>query len=106
MKEKLKNLYRKSTLSTKIRYSYLLLLVPILIFVAFCLFNLWNSNKKYTDMLNPVVTASEFSLDFKKDFDYETYLLVVENTSIEESKMGDMLEEANRIVRELNRLQP
>ncbi len=98
MKEKLKRIYRESTLSAKIRYSYLILLVPIVIFVAFCIYNLWDINHKHADMLNSVVIASEFSLDFKKDFDYETYLLIVENKSIEESKMQAMIEEAKRIV--------
>lgn len=49
-------------------------------------------------MINSTAVASEFSLDFKKDFDYETYLLIVENKSIEESELDDMLNEASRIV--------
>lgn len=49
-------------------------------------------------MINSTVVASEFSLDFKKDFDYEAYLLIVENKSIEESGLDELLQEANRIV--------
>lgn len=82
----------------KIRYSYLILLIPIGVLVIICFYNLWNENHKYRDMLSSVVVASEFSLDFKKDFDYEAYLLIVENKSVKESKMQEMLEEANRIV--------
>ena len=55
-------------------------------------------------MINSSVAASEFSLDFKKDFDYETYLLIVGNKSIHESKLDDMLDEANRIVTRLEEL--
>lgn len=55
-------------------------------------------------MINSTLVASEFSLDFKKDFDYETYLLIVENKSIEESKLDQMLSEANRIVKGLEEL--
>lgn len=55
-------------------------------------------------MINSSVAASEFSLDFKKDFDYETYLLIVGNKSIYESKLDDMLDEANRIVARLEEL--
>lgn len=98
MKEKLKQIYNRSSLATKIRYSYLLLLVPIVLFLIFCFYNLWVVNRNYEDMINSTVIASEFSLDFKKDFDYETYLLIVENKSLEESKLDDMLNEANRIV--------
>lgn len=101
MKEKLKQIYNHSTLATKIRYSYLLLLVPVVLFLIFCFYNLWVVNHNYEDMINSTVIASEFSLDFKKDFDYETYLLIVENKSLEESNLDDMLSEANRIVKEL-----
>ncbi len=55
-------------------------------------------------MLNSTVVAGEFSLDFKKDFDYETYLVIVENKTPEESKMDSMLGEANRIVDGLEQL--
>lgn len=55
-------------------------------------------------MINSVVVASEFSLDFKKDFDYETYLLIVENKSIEESSLDEMLAEAERIVKGLEEI--
>ena len=101
MKEKIKQLYNNSTLAVKIRYFYLMLLVPIMIFLVFLLYNLWVVNRSYEGMINSSVVASEFSLDFKKDFDYETYLLIVENKSIEEAKLDDMLNEANHIVERL-----
>lgn len=101
MKERLKQLYNHSTLASKIRYSYFLLLVPIVLFLVFCFYNLWTGNQNYENMINSISVASEFSLDFKKDFDYETYLLIVENKSIEESGLDEMLKEASRIVKGL-----
>ncbi len=104
MIKKLRNLYRDAALATKIRYSYLMLLVPIALFVVFCFYNFWNGNRSHEDMISSTVMASEFSLDFKKDFDYEAYLLIVENKSIEESKLDEMLREAKRIVTGLEEL--
>ena len=98
MIRRLKDIYYRSSLATKIRYSYLLLLVPLLIFLVFTFYNLWDMNHNYEDMVNSTVVASEFSLDFKKDFDYETYLLIVGNKTMEESKLDSMIEEAERIV--------
>ena len=98
MKERFKQLYNSTTLATKIRYSYLMLLIPIVLFLIVCFYNLWSGNRKYEDMINSTVVASDFSLDFKKDFDYETYLLIVGNKTVEESGLNDMLSEANRIV--------
>lgn len=104
MKEKLKKYYNNSALATKIRYSYIILLIPMAVLSFFCLYNLRSVNRNYEDMIQSVVVASEFSLDFKKDFDYETYLLIVENKSIEESMLGDMLNEATRIVNSLEEI--
>lgn len=104
MMDKLRRIYRKSSLATKIRYSYFVLLVPFLLFLIFCLYNLWAVNTSYENMINSTVVASQFSLDFKKDFDYETYLLIVGNKTVEESTLDDMLSEANRIVNGLEEL--
>lgn len=104
MIEKLRRMYHRSSLATKIRYSYFVLLVPFLLFLILCLYNLWSVNRNYENMINSTVVASQFSLDFKKDFDYETYLLIVGNKKMEESPLEDMLREANRIVAGLEEL--
>ena len=104
MIDKIKKIYNHSTLATKIRYSYFLLLVPMFAFLVFCIYHLWDSSRNYEDMINSTMMASEFSLDFKKDFDYETYLLVVENKTIEESNLDNLLAEANRIITGLESL--
>ena len=88
----------------RIRYSYLCLLVPFVLFLIFCFYNLWNNNRRYEDMVNSSVMASQFSLDFQKDFDYETYLLIVGNKTLEESSLHAMLEEADEIVAGLEEL--
>ena len=104
MRKRLKEIYDHSTLVAKIRYSYLCLLVPFVLFLIFCFYNLWNNNRRYEDMVNSSVMASQFSLDFQKDFDYETYLLIVGNKTLEESSLHAMLEEADEIVAGLEEL--
>lgn len=104
MIKKFRKLYHDAELATKIRYSYLMLFVPITLFVVFCFYNFWNGNRNHEDMISSTVMASEFSLDFKKDFDYEAYLLIVENKTVEESNLDDMLWEAKRIVNGLEKL--
>lgn len=101
MKERVLNYYKNSTLAAKIRISYLLLLIPFMLLLFVSFYNLWTSNSKYDDMIDSAVVASEFSLDFKKDFDYETYLLIVGNKSVSESGLDEMLSDANRIVKKL-----
>lgn len=104
MREKIKNLYDNSTLATKIRYSYLLLLIPMILFLLIGFYNFWGENRRYDDLIKSAAVASDFSLDFKKDFDYETYLLIVGNTSIEDSQLDQLLSEANEVVDELDEL--
>ena len=101
MKELIKSIYKKSALDTKIRYSYFLLVIPMALFLIFCFYNMWSGNKQHEDMIYSAIMASEFSLDFKKDFDYEIYLVGVENKTVEESRLDSMLLEANRIVSNL-----
>ena len=88
----------KSRLATQIRISYLILLLPNIVFMVFAFYNLWKLSVRYDDMLNSVVVASEFSLDFKNDFDYETYLLIVGNVSPEDSKIPQLLSDARGVV--------
>ena len=104
MKEKIMKRFNNAAFATKIRYSYLVLMVPVTLFVIFCFYNFWNGNRSHEDMISSTVMASEFSLDFKKDFDYEAYLLIVENKSIEESNLDELLREAKRIVTGLEEL--
>lgn len=98
MREKFRQMYHHSSLAAKIRLSYVILIVPIMLFVLYCLLTMWNSNKLYEEMINTTAVASDFNLDFKKDFDYETYLLIVGNKTVEESDIPSMLNQANWIV--------
>jgi two-component system sensor histidine kinase YesM len=87
-----------SRLALQIRISYLFLLIPIVLFLIYIFYNLWQTNERYETMLNSVVSASEFSLDFKNDYDYETYLLIVGNKTPEDSELPSLLREARRVV--------
>lgn len=96
--------YNRSTLATKIRFSYLVLLVPIFFILFFSIYNLWSGNQRYEDMINSTLVASEFSLDFKKDFDYEIYLVIVGNKTLKESDVDPMLRHAKNVVKGLENI--
>ena len=96
--------YNRSTLATKIRFSYLVLLVPIFSILFFSIYNLWSGNQRYEDMINSTLVASEFSLDFKKDFDYEIYLVIAGNKTLKESDVDPMLRHAKNVVKGLENI--
>lgn len=103
VKSKILNIFNQAPLATKIRYSYIVILVPFALFIIYAFMNMWSMNKKYTEMIDSTVVASEFSLEFKSDFDYETYLVIVGNKTYEESSIDIMLSDAEKVVNELGR---
>ncbi|MCR5650024.1 MAG: sensor histidine kinase [Lachnospiraceae bacterium] len=85
-------------LASKIRYSYLIVILPLVTFMIFCLITLVRQNKQYDKIIEAAGRASQFSLDFKKDFDYETYLVIVESKTYEESELENLLATAMAVV--------
>jgi two-component system sensor histidine kinase YesM len=85
-------------LASKIRYSYVIVILPILVFTGVFVVTLTLQNRRYNEMIDAAGKASEFSLDFKKDFDYETYLVIVESKSYDESDLEKMLNDATAVV--------
>lgn len=103
MIKRIKNYYKQLPLASKMRNSYAVIFIPVISLIIFSYVILFVTSKKTDEMIAAATVASEFSLDFKKDFDYETYLLVVENKSIEESDLQNLINEARRILNDLER---
>lgn len=101
MISRLKKIYKDMPLARKIRVSYLAILVPTVVIVIIFLNSLITSNKTYEAMIESAVVASDFSLDFKKDFDYETYLVIVGNKTMSESGLDELISNAKAVVSEL-----
>ena len=90
--------FRNTSLATKIRITYLLLVIPLVLLFIVYIYMMQRSSEKYSEMIGSAVLAGDFSLDFKKDFDYETYLVIVGNKTMEESYVYAMIDEAEGIV--------
>ena len=103
LSEKFRTWYHHASLASKIRLSYFILLIPVMFFVLYCIYNIWNSNRQYSALIQSTAVASDFSLDFKKDFDYETYLVIAGNKTVEESELQGMLNQANWVVDRLEK---
>ncbi|MCR5301645.1 MAG: histidine kinase [Lachnospiraceae bacterium] len=96
--KKLREYFRNTSLTTKIRISYLLLVIPLVLLLIVSLYVMQRSSRKYSEMISSAALAGDFSLDFKKDFDYETYLLIVGNKTVDETPLIDMIDEADKVV--------
>ncbi len=104
MLKKIKKIFYNVTLTKRIRYSYYLILIPMMIFTVICVSSLIMGIRTSDDMVNSAAVASDFSLEFKDDFDYEAYLLIVGNKTLQESKLEELLYDATQIVDELEKL--
>ena len=103
---KIKEYFRNTSLATKIRISYLLLVIPLVLLLIVYFYMMQRSSQKYSEMISSAVLAGDFSLDFKKDYDYETYLLIVGNKSADESPLYDMTNDADKVVDGLIEITP
>ncbi|MBO4395670.1 MAG: sensor histidine kinase [Eubacterium sp.] len=104
MRNKKSGTSRRMSLVTRIRFSYIIPFVPFVLLLLFIFYNLWLNNHSYADMIDSVVKASAFNMDFKHDFDNETYLLVVGQKEVADSPIDAMISEARIVVDELNTL--
>ena len=95
------NSYKKSSLASKIRLSYAIIIVPVVILLGASVFMMYRTNLIYDDMIESVVTASEFSLDFKSDIDYETYMVIAGVKTYDDSELEKMLSDASGVVKNL-----
>ena len=104
MIRKIRESYSHMNLAPKIRWSYLVIMIPILGFVFFGSVSVLKLNHRYDGLISSVAAASEFSLDFQKDYDLQTYLVIVGNVTPEESKMDELLKKATEVVSTLEEL--
>ena len=104
MRKRLLDAYKKLTLVSRIRFSYIIPFVPIIFLTVFTYYNLWLSNRQYSDMINSVVKASSFNMEFKSDFDYETYMVIVGQRDMAQSRLGEMLSGARQVIKDLGEL--
>ena len=93
-----------SSLASKIRYSYLIFFIPAVMFMVFAFTSIYYANARYNDIIQSAVVASKFGLEFKDDFDYETYLLIVGNKSPEETTLHNKIYDASKILDRLEEL--
>ena len=69
--------YRDFTMQKKISMAFLLLLVPMILFVGIWFVSVLNVSSHYESAIRNTAIISEFNLDFKKNYDYKIYLITL-----------------------------
>ncbi len=88
----------KTGLISRIRISYLILMLPYIITLVFFLVHNQRINQRYEAMLGSAATAGSFNTDFKKDFDLETYLMIAGNIAPSQSDLPRLLSDARMVI--------
>lgn len=101
MKRKLKDIYLDSNLATKIRLSYFIMVIPILIFITIWLCYLTKYNNQYDKLIYNTSAASAFSIDFKKEFDDKVYFVIIGSQSYEEADPVSDIKKAQAIIQKI-----
>lgn len=101
MQKRRKELLLDTSLATKIKISYLVIIIPMFIFITILCSLALSSNKEHDRLIRNASIASAFSIDFKRDFDYKIYLIIVGNKTIEELDPFADITQANEIVEKI-----
>ena len=101
LKAKMTAFYQDSSLAAKIRFSYFIIIVPLLVFTVIWLFYLMEYNKRYDKLIYNTSVASAFSLDFKKEFDDKIYFIIIGSQSYEEADPLSDIEKAKLIIKKI-----
>lgn len=90
--------YQNLKLSTRITLTFISAFIPIIVVVCIWLGYVAYNNTEYKRLVANTSVISDFSLDFKENFDYNIYLLIAGNVNFTVSDPMDSLEEAEKIL--------
>lgn len=92
------NRYRDLTMQKKISLAFLLLMVPMVIFVGIWFVNVLDASENYDKAIRNTSIISEFNLDFKKNYDYKIYLITTGNKTYNEQHPEEDITYAKDII--------
>lgn len=91
--------YRDFTMQKKISMAFLLLMVPMILFVGIWFVSVLNVSSHYESAIRNTAIISEFNLDFKKNYDYKIYLITTGNKTYAQQNPEEDIRYAEDIIR-------
>lgn len=95
---KLKHDFQNMKLTTRISMTFIGIFIPVVLLLMAWFSYTFSYNYKYERLVGNASILSDFSLDFKKNYDYNIYLLIIGNKKISEIDAIRDIEEAERIL--------
>lgn len=101
MVKQLKIKFSNLKLNVKIRFYYFIIVIMFsFVFIMFCN-SIVKYNKKYNEIVSSATMASSFSIDFKKDFDYIMYRIIIGSNTYLDTDPYKGISDAQNIVSRL-----
>jgi two-component system sensor histidine kinase YesM len=82
------------SLKTKMRALMFMALIPLLVFVIYLIFRMGTYSDDYDIIYNNISVANAFSQNFKNDYDYSMYQIVIGSSDFEKEKIFEQLDQA------------
>jgi len=99
---KIKDTLVNMRLGRKIQFSFLLVIIPLFIVFMVLFVSMYSYSQQYDRNIANATMAGQFSIDFRDEFDNTIYLIIVGNTTFEEAKPYDKIDEARSIISRLS----
>lgn len=99
----MKELFSNMALNKKIRLYFLMVVIQFSVVFVMLFTSIINNNKEYNKIVESATIASGFSIDFKNDFDYEMYRIIIGSREFKEATPYQHIEDAERVVQQLKR---
>ena len=91
--------YRDFSIQKKISVAFVLLLVPLILFVLIWFVCALDATNRYDKVVRNTSIISEFNLDFKKNYDYKIYLITTGNRTYTDQNPEQDIRYAKDIIR-------
>lgn len=88
-------------LNRKMQLSLMLIIVPLFILLVAVYLTIYSYNQQYDRIIAVTAEAGRFSINFRDEIDYKIYLIVVGNSTFEEEKPYESINEAKAITSKL-----
>ncbi len=89
------------SLKAKMRALMFLAIIPFSVFVMFMIFRMGTYSDDYDAIYNNISIANEFSQNFKNNYDYSMYQIVIGSSDFEKERISEQLDQASQEMKKL-----
>lgn len=97
----MKERFSRLNLNLKIRLYFLIIVLQFILVFIVIFTNTTKFNKEYNQIVQSATKASDFSINFKKDFNYKVYRVIIGSLPINDANLYKDIKEAKHIVNNL-----